>query len=333
MSRILIADPCEPRLDSVLSVHPGAELVVADSGSEAELIALGQNVDALICSGIPVPAAVIQSMRRCKIVARTGSGMDKIDLAAADEEGILVTNTPNYCLSELSDHTIAFMLAFARKLFYFDADIRQGHWFLEESRPIRRLAGSTLGLIGFGKLARAVVPKARAFDLTIMAHDLYVSPAEIEREGVKAVSLDYLLKESDFISLHLPLIPETRHLIDRREFSLMKSSAVLINTSRGRVVNEEALIEALSEGKIAGAALDVLQREPPESGNPLLGMENVILTPHVAAFSLESIRDAWIQAAEEVKRVFSGDLPVALINPNAVVAFNRKWKKSADSTS
>jgi D-3-phosphoglycerate dehydrogenase len=250
---------------------------------------------------------MLRQLKSCKAIGRFGLGVDNIDLAAAKELGIAVNYVPDYCLREVSDHAMALLLALARKVVFSDALVQSGRWEVPPIVPLRRLEGQVLGLIGFGHIPRALAPKAKTFGLKVIAHDPYVAPAVLAAAGVHGVSFDDLLARSDFISVHAPLLPATRGLINAAAFAKMKDGAFLINTARGPLVDETALIAALDAKKLGGAALDVMTSEPPAEDSPLFHRDNVILTPHTAFYSVEALEELQIKCASDVARVLSGD--------------------------
>jgi D-3-phosphoglycerate dehydrogenase len=256
-------------------------------------------------------------MPKCRIIARYGIGVDTIDLEAATRAGIIVTNNPTYCIEEVAEHTMALLLACARKIAFYDRLVRSGRWEVPPGKPIYRLAGRTLGLVGFGNIARQVAVRAAAFGMRV----LYADPFVKEGPGQK-VELDALLSQSDFVSLHPPLTPETRKLMNDSAFSRMKSSAFLINCARGPVVDTEALVRALDAKKIAGCALDTTDPEPLPDPHPLRGRENVIIIPHAAWYSEKAMEGLQAGAPGEVRRVLSGEWPVNVVN-KAVKGRNR----------
>jgi len=294
------------------------ELRPAQCKSEEEIIALTQGADAVLNCYAKMTARVIESLDRCKIIARYGIGVDNVDLAAATRAKIVVTNVPDYCIDEVSDHALALLLALERQIASADHAVKGGAWDVVAHGAIRRLRGQTLGLVGFGKIAMAVAAKARAFGLNVLAHDPYLDAKAIAVRGAEAVEFDGLLAQSDVVSIHVPLLPETRNLIGARELARMKPSAFLINTSRGGIVDEGALAEALKAGRLAGAALDVLLVEPPPSDHPLRKLPNVVLTPHLAFYSRESVIELQTKAAEEVARALKGEPPRSPVNPQVL---------------
>lgn len=257
---------------------------------------------------------MIKGLDKCKIIARTGIGVDNVDLDAATKKGIMVTNVPSYCEDEVSDHALALILSFCRKICYYSNRVRKGDWDWKGGKPLYRLKNQTLGIVALGKIARLVAKKAAGFGFNIVFYDPYVKEEEIDELHIEKVEFKQLLEISDIISVHTPLTDETRHLFGEAEFQQMKGSAYLINTSRGPIIEEEALYKALSSGAIAGAGLDVLESEPPDPDNPLFELDNVILTPHTGWYSEDSETDLRRQATKEIVRVLQGKKPLNLVN-------------------
>jgi D-3-phosphoglycerate dehydrogenase len=262
---------------------------------------------------------MIRQMSRCRIIARFGIGVDNVDVAAATGAGIVVTRVPDYCLDEVSDHTMALLLALVRKIPFANSLVNAGRWGMPAVAPIHRLRGTVLGLVGFGKIPQLLAPKAKAFGIKLVAYDPYVSESVMSIAGVEQVDFAKLLKVSDYVSIHTPLLPETHHLFNADIFAQMKPTAYLINTARGPIVDEAALAHALETRRIAGAALDVLSSEPPVI-SPLFGRDNVILTPHMSFYSVESLIELQTKAAEDVVRVLTGQMPHNPINPEVLKA-------------
>ncbi|MBI4013064.1 MAG: C-terminal binding protein [Candidatus Rokubacteria bacterium] len=314
---VLVTDYAWPSLATEARVlaEVGAGLIVAETGEEAELVRLAPAADAILTTWKRVGPAVLDAAPRCRIVSRYGVGVDNIAVDHATSLGIVVTNVPDYCAEEVSDHAMALLLACARRVVTFATATRRGVWDVRAGRPIPRLRGQTLGLVGFGRNARALAPKAAGFGLRILAYDPWVPADAVAPFGTLAADLETLLRESDYVSLHVPLTPETRSLIDARTLRLMKPTAYLVNTARGPIVDEAALHRALTEGWIAGAGLDVLATEPAAAGHPLLALENVIVTPHAAFYSEASIEELTRKAAERVVAVLRGELPPCIMNP------------------
>jgi D-3-phosphoglycerate dehydrogenase len=249
----------------------------------------------------------LRQLKACKAIGRFGLGVDNIDLPAAKALGIAVNYVPDYCLHEVSDHAMALVLALARKVTLSNALVQSGRWEVPPLVPLRRLEGQVLGLVGFGNIPRKVAPKAQAFGLKVLTYDPYVSGDMLAAAGVEGVSFDDLLARSDFISVHAPLLPATRGLINAAAFAKMKKGAFLINTARGPLVDEAALVAALNSGHLGGAALDVVTTEPPGKDSPLIGRDNVILTPHTAFYSVEALEELQTKCASDVARVLSGE--------------------------
>ena len=314
----------------------GVEFFHRHCSGDAEFIELAKGADAIITVGSirPVPRAVIENLERCRLISNTQIGYDSIDIEGAIERGILVTNVPDYCVEEVSDHAMALLLACSRRIVQLHDASKRGQWGLSANGVevqtqiwpnLSRLKGQTLGLCGFGKVAMAMVPKARGFGLRIIAYDPYVPQEILQQLGVEIVDWKHILRESDFLSVHAALTPETKHLFRAEAFKEMKPTACLINTSRGGLVDESALYQALSEGQIGMAALDVTDPEPPETSSPLLNMDQVIITAHSAFFSPVSERERWQRPVDEVRRVMSGEWPRNLVNPQVKKNYVLKW--------
>jgi len=317
--RVAVADSPFPTLDPAREVLSkiGADLRLASEPTPEAILRVATDADALLVTYAKITAEMIQTLTRCRIISRFGIGVDNVDLAAATSAGIVVTRVPDYCIDEVSDHTLALLLALARKIPFANAQVHAGGWEMSAVVPIHRLRGRVLGLAGFGRIPQLVAPKAKSFGLRVIAHDPYV-PAEIfARAGVEAVEFAQVLELSDFVSVHTPLLPETRGLFGAEAFRQMKPTAYLINTARGPIVDELALARALDAGHLAGAALDVMAPEPPVS-SPLVGRANVILTPHTSFYSEESLVDLQVKAAEEVTRVLTGHAPRNPVNPEVL---------------
>lgn len=287
-----------------------AELVPLKTRKPEEFLDAAKDCDALLNTYAgPITAEVMARMPKCRIIARYGIGVDTIDLEAATRAGIIVTNNPTYCIEEVAEHTMALLLACARKVAFYDRMVRAGRWEVPPGKPIYRLAGRTLGLVGFGNIARAVAVRAAAFGMRV----LYADPFVKEGPGTK-VEMNALLSESDFLSLHPPLTAETRKLMNDGAFSRMKPSAFLINCARGPVVDTEALVRALDAKTIAGCALDTTDPEPLPDPHPLRGRDNVIIIPHAAWYSEKAMEGLQAGAPGEVRRVLSGEWPVNVVN-------------------
>jgi D-3-phosphoglycerate dehydrogenase len=291
-----------------------ADLVPLQTKKPEEFLTQAEDCDALLNTYAgPITAEVMARMGKCRIIARYGIGVDTIDLDAATRAGIIVTNNPTYCIEEVAEHTMALVLACARKVAVYDRLVRGGRWELPPGKPMFRLSGRTLGLVGFGNIARQVAVRAAAFGMHILFADPFVQDAKSDSPGNK-VGLHDLLGESDFVSLHPPLLPDTRRMINEDALLRMKSTAFLVNCSRGPIVDTDALVRALDAKTIAGCALDTTDPEPLPDPHPLRGRDNVIITPHVAWYSEQALVGLQAGAPNEVRRVLSGEWPVNVVN-------------------
>jgi D-3-phosphoglycerate dehydrogenase len=294
-----------------------AEIVPIYAENEEEYARQIADADAVIAGlKVRLTAEVIGKLKQCKIIQTTGIGFDRIDVGAATAAGIPVVNVPDVFTEEVADQAFTLLLATNRKLVYCHEMATSGKWSqtIAGMGSVPKINGKTLGLVAFGNIARAVARRAKGFNLRVLAHDPFVTPEAMAELGVESATLEQVFQESDFISAHAPHSQATHHLINKRLFDMMKPSAILVNTGRGPVVDEEALIAALREGKLAGAGLDVLEQEPPDSNNPLLSMPNVTVTPHVAAQSNESAVARRRRHGEEIARVLSGKRPLHPVN-------------------
>jgi D-3-phosphoglycerate dehydrogenase len=292
-----------------------ADLTALRTKTPDEFLGEAADCDALLNTYAgAITAETMARMPKCKIIARYGIGVDTIDLVAATAAGIIVTNNPTYCIEEVAEHTMALLLACARKIPFYDRAVRGGNWAVPPGKPMFRMAGSTIGLVGFGNIARQVAVRAAAFGMRVLYSDPVVKEGQFKVPG-KKVTLEKLLKESDFVSVHPPLTPKTRGMINDDAFLKMKSTAFLINCSRGPVVDTAALVRALDERKIAGCALDTIDPEPLPEPHALRGRENVIVTPHAAWYSERAMVGLQEGAPNEVRRVLTGEWPVNVVNP------------------
>jgi D-3-phosphoglycerate dehydrogenase len=311
MARTLIAvtDSPFPSLDpakkALARLDP--EYRMAKSPAADDILAVARDADAVLVTYAKLPRELLRQLKNCKAIGRFGLGVDNIDLPAARELNIAVNYVPDYCLREVSDHAMALMLALARKLTLSNRLVQSGRWEVPPIVPLRRLEGQVLGLVGFGNIPRALAPKAKAFGLRVLTYDPYVSADALAATGVESVSFDELLERSDFISVHAPLQPATRGLMNAKAFAKMKKGAYLINTARGPLIDEAALVAALDAGQLGGAALDVVTTEPLAKDSPLIGRDNVILTPHTAFYSVEALEELQTKCATDVARVLSGE--------------------------
>jgi len=289
----------------------GAELILAQVQEEKDLTRACREADGLLNQYALLTRRVLENLPKCKVVSRYGVGVDSVDLRAATDLGMIVANVPDYCIDEVANQTLSMILALIRKMAFFDQKVKSGHWDFRLGIPIYRTKGKTLGLIGCGKIGLEVAKRISSFDVKVIAFDPYIEKAP---GGIELKDFDTVLKESDFIAIHCPLNGSTHHLIGEREFGKMEKKPLLINTSRGPIIDEKALIQALEQGLIAGAGLDVLEKEPPDSKNPLLKMENVILSPHIGFYSEESISELKRRTARNVSDVLLGKWPSSVVN-------------------
>jgi D-3-phosphoglycerate dehydrogenase / 2-oxoglutarate reductase len=310
----------------------GVEYFERPCPTEDEIIAVACDAYAAIIRSEPCTGRVISNLKECRLIMTPKVGYDNIDITAATEAGICVANMRGLSVDEVSDHTMALLLACSRKLLRLDRMVRGGCWQVFHGkemqsmwRGISLLRGQTLGLVGFGVISRTLVPKAKAFGLRVMASDPFIPDNIMETLGVQPVKLESLLGESDYVSVHTPLTSETRHMLGLEQFKLMKPTAYLINTSRGAVIDETGLRIALDEGMIAGAGLDVLEKEPVGMDNPLLNLDNVIVTGHSAHYSDQVWAEQARRPAEEVGRILSGEWPVSWVNPQVEARYRERW--------
>jgi D-3-phosphoglycerate dehydrogenase len=314
-AKVVLTDYVWESLDVEKKLLDGlAELVPLKTKKPEEFISEAQDCDALLNTYAgPITAEVMASMPKCRIIARYGIGVDTIDLDAATRAGIIVTNNPTYCIDEVAEHTMALVLACARKVPLYDGLVRSSRWEVPPGKPMFRMSGRTLGLVGFGNIARQVAVRANAFGMRILFADPFVAQRQFDVPGEK-VELPELLAQSDFVSLHPPLTHETRKMVNDETLSRMKPRAFLINCSRGPVVDTDALVRALDAKTIAGCALDTTDPEPLPDPHPLRGRDNVVVTPHVAWYSEQSLVGLQAGAPGEVRRVLTGEWPVNVVN-------------------
>lgn len=292
----------------------GAELKDYHCATEDEVIAVAKDCDALICQFAPITRKVIESLANCKVIVRYAIGVDNIDLKAAEENGIYVCNVPDYSIDEVSNHAIALLMDCAKKLTYLANQVKQGNCSYTVVKPLFRMEGKTLGLVGFGRIPRRVAKKMSGFGLNILTYDPFVNEKAAAELNVTPVTLDELLQHSDYISVHCPLTDSTRHMFDREAFSKMKANAIFVNTARGGVVKEEDLVWALENNIIGMAGLDVTEHEPIQADNPLLKLDNAVVTPHAAWYSEEAVKSLQLMVAQEAARVLRGEAPRNPVN-------------------
>jgi D-3-phosphoglycerate dehydrogenase len=319
--KVLLTDYAWPDLEierTILAEYD-AELVVSPSGDPAVLKQLAPSADAIMTNWVDVRAEVIDAAPKCRIISRLGIGLDCIDVEHATARGIPVTNVPDYCLIEVAEHTLALLLALARKVHLFHAIAKAGRYDLSAGFPLRRIEGQTLGIVGLGNTGRQVAERALAFGLRVIAMS---RSRRDHMPGVVWATLDELLSQSDYVSLHLPLSAQTRHLIGARQLAQMKPTAFLINTARGGLVDHAALAAALADNGLAGAALDVQDPEPPNLSQPPWNDPRVIVTPHAAFYSTESVDDLRRRAAHQVGTRLAGGRPENVVNPDVLQSGN-----------
>jgi len=301
---------------TALAQHPARVTILPFIATEEEVIASARDAAALVVTYSPIGRKVMSALADLKVVVRTGVGYDVIDIPAATELGVVAVNIPDIWVREVANHTMALLLAWNRKLITLDRNVHAGSWGAGVPGAwTGSLYGETLGIVGLGNIGSALARRLAAFEINVIAHDPYVDDARFKALGVERVSLEALAERSDYVSVHTLLNAETRHLINEAFLRRMKPTAVLINTARGPVVDERALAQALTEKRLAGAALDVWEQEPVASDNPLLGMDNVIATPHAAFFSSSAVARVPRRCGEEVARALAGQRPLNVVNP------------------
>jgi D-3-phosphoglycerate dehydrogenase len=298
-----------PKLEEIANVE------TINAYDEGPLVERMKKADGLLLlAHFPLTTKTISGMTRCKGIVKVAVGYDNVDLRAAGEKGIIVTNIPDYCVEDVADHAIGFIISHARKIPICDRNMRKGNFDWRVSRPVIRLKGKTLGIIGYGRIGRSVAIRGRALGMNVLECDPYIRPGEERPVGAEAVDMDTLLSKSDMVTLHVNLTPETRHLIGEAQLRKMKKTAYLINTCRGPVVDQEALYKALTEGWIAGASLDVFEKEPPDMAHKLLQLDSFVSTPHMAWYSEESLEEEVRKANEEMARILKGERPKYQVN-------------------
>ncbi len=312
------AERYAPELEALADV---ADIVEIPAGTPEAFAAAAEDADALMVSwGIRIDESIIGRLKRCAVIGVGSVGVDMVDIEAATAAGIVVTNVPDVFIEEVADHAMMLLLAAGRRARTLGRMVADGDWY--QGRPlldrVPRLMGQTLGLLAFGNVARCTARRAMGFGLRVIACDPYVSELTISEAGVEPVSFHELLERSDYLSVHAPLNRETRHLLNAAAFARMKDGAVIVNTARGPIINEADLVAALESGAIAAAGLDVLEQEPPAPDNPLLGMENVILTPHVASASTRMRLETRRRVGREVAQVLKGRWPMSCVNPTVL---------------
>lgn len=315
--KVLLTDYAWADLDieRAILAEIDAELLVAASPDVASLAEAATDADAIMTNWAKVPKAVIERASNCRIVARLGIGLDNIDVAYATSRRIIVTNVPDYCLTEVAEHTIALLLSLGRKVAFYHLETKSGRYDLAAGPPLRRIEGQTLGIVGLGNIGRLVAQKAQALGLNVLAT---TRSRKEPPTGVQWADLEDLLVASDYVSLHLPLAADTKHIIGAHELALMKPSAYLINTARGGLIDRAALADALERVHLAGAALDVQDEEPPDLSEKPYSDHRVIVTPHSAFVSEQSLIDLRNRAARQVATCLAGGRPQHVVNPDVL---------------
>ena len=313
--KVLITDPYHKSIciEKEILAEINAIVKVGNCKTEEDVIRLGSEMDGLLVSYVPIGKKIIENLHKCKVIVKYSVGLDNIDLEAATQKKIYVANVPQYCVEEVSTHTLALLLNLIRKISKYDQSVKRGSWDPLVGDPIFRMENKIFGIIGFGSIGKRVAEKIRPFKLSIIVYDPFVNSKLISEHSAKKVELETLLHQSDYISLHCPLNKSTKHLIDFTEIEIMKKGVFIVNTSRGEIINPKALYKAIKDEKIAGAALDVLEKDPPFLTD-IMNTDKIIYTPHVAWNSVEAEVELRKLAAQEVKRVLEGGRPLNLVN-------------------
>ena len=320
MKKALITDYVWPNIDvenEVLRAN-GVEPVVAPDTSEDTLAELAVDADIIMFCFAQVTGNVLRAAEKCMVASRYGIGVDNIDIPTATELGIVVTNVPDYCMDEVTDHAIGMILALNRRLLPHDSEVKSGGWAsVVLDQPMHRTRGATLGILGFGRIGRSIADKAVGFGMNIVAYDPLIEPGQ-SIDGVEIISFEDVLRRSHFITVHTPLTPETEGMIGADQFAMMMPGGIIVNCARGGIIQEQALADALNSGHLAGAGLDVVEPAPPPDDHPLLSAKNIIITPHTAFFSQASTVELERRTAQEAIRVLNGNPPQNLINPQVL---------------
>jgi len=309
---IAVTDTVFPSLDpakaALARLNPTYRM--SKSVNAEDIVAVAKDADAVLVTYAKLTRDVLMQLNRCRAIGRFGLGVDNIDLPTAKEKGIAVSYVPDYCIREVSDHAMALLLALIRKIPLSNKLVQSGRWEMPAVVPIRRIEGTVLGLIGFGHIPRLVAPKAQAFGMKVISYDPFAKPEAFKAAAVESVDLDTLLKTSDYVSVHAPLLQATRGMLNAAAFGEMKKGAYVVNTARGPLIDEPALVAALDSGQVGGAGLDVVAAEPLAKDSPLLGRDNVIISPHTAFYSIEALNELQTKCATDVARVLSGEKAV-----------------------
>ncbi len=305
----------------------GAVLEIGQHRTDEAVVAVAREADLVMVQSVRplLNSRTIPQLQACRGIIRLGLGYDSVDLQAATQAGIPVSNVVEWCNEEVAEHTLALLMASVRKVPILDSILHSERWSRIEAAPVFRLHGKTVGLIGFGRIAQAVAQRLHGFGVTILVYDPYIDENFMQPFGVQKVGLEELCRRSDYVSVHARLTPETTHLLSERELGWMKPEAVLVNTSRGPIVDEGALVAALQQGRLRGAALDVMEKEPLAADSPLRQMANVILTPHLASYSLEAVGELYIKGAEIAADMLSGKWVRTIVNPQVRSAAEKRW--------
>lgn len=302
------------KVESDILNKVGADLIEYNLKDENKIIEATRDADGIIADLAAIGKKVLDSLEKCRVISKVGIGVDNIDISYATEKGILVCNVPDYCFNEVSDHAVSLILCCARKVCFLNSRVKKGFWGIEEAKPTLPLDQMTLGIIGFGKIARLVVKKALVFGFKIIIFDPYIDTQQYRNKKINFVDLDTLLNKSDIVSIHCPATPETMKLFDIHKISKMKRNAFLVNTSRGAIIDNQALYLSLKENIIGGAAVDVYNPEPINPDDPILSLDNFVITPHFGFYSERSIMEVRKKSAENIARILSGKKPENVVN-------------------
>jgi len=313
---VVVTDYIFPNLEPTeqMMAELGWELRVAKSRETDDVLAVARDADGIITCYSDLNPEVIAQLENCKVLARTGTGYNNINVEAATKAGMFVTNVRAYCDDEVSDHSMALLLAVARKIPFLNSEAHAGRWEESAAKPLHRIRGKVLGLAGFGNIPRQVAVKAQAFGIEVLSYDPFVDDETFAAAGVRGVSLEEMFAQADYFSIHAPLNDATHHMFNADAFSQMKPGAIIVNTARGPLIDVEALADALDSGQVAAAGLDVLPDEPPSKDLRLMGRDNVVLTPHVGFYSEDSVVDLQTLTAKQVVTAIQGDVPEFAVN-------------------
>lgn len=320
-------------IERAIVQRAGGQLVDTDRLPEAERMAAAEEADAIIVRWLTVTPEIIRRLGRCRIIVRYGVGYDNVHYEAATAAGIMIGHCPHYCLDEVATHALALLLGCVRGIAGTSALLSTGWWGQNPSFRTHRMAGRTLGIVGLGNIGGTLARKLGGWGMRLLAHDPFVEPEQAAALGVTLVDRDTLLRESDYISLHVPLLPETHHWVGERALALMKPGVIVVNTARGPVVDEAALLAALESGKVASAALDVFEREPLAADSPLRRHPRLLISNHAAWYSEDAETELHRSVAEDAVRVCTGGLPVALANPEVLHQLGRfhEWQPTSNA--